>query len=144
MTSKQSTDKEHDLRKMRDSCLMAELHRKMRDPRLRHMSYTELLWAAAASPAPSFFITYDYAMRVWNLHCKGRLRLGDSVNSSKWTEIITRVSRLVEQRGVPPREAVSRVIAQPAPSYYLKPDSAAKAFRRLRHRRKTASETRDF
>lgn len=86
---------------------------------------------AAMSPAPAYYCTYDYALRMLRVLRHGRLQLRRDRRFELWTELNARVSRLMETRGVSLPEALANVLASgKASQYFIAPATATNLARR--------------
>lgn len=113
----------------RDLDFMAACRKVMANSGNRRLTCAYIAITAAASPAPSFYITFDYALRL--------LRRADSSLSStaaaRMAYIRARVDRLVASRGLSDSDALSHILAGPSPQgFYLTPQTAVRLFYRLR------------
>lgn len=85
----------------------------------------------ALSPAPAYYCTYDYALRVLRVLRHGRLTLRRDRRFELWTELNARVSRLMARRGVRLPEALANVLADGGASqFFISPATASTLARR--------------
>lgn len=86
---------------------------------------------AALSPAPAYYCTYDYALRVLRVLRHGRLTLRRDRRLELWTELNARASHLMEKRGVRLPEALANVLADGCASqFFISPATASTLARR--------------
>lgn len=86
---------------------------------------------AAMEPAPAYYCTYDYALRMLRVYRHGRLRLRRDRRFALWTELNAKVSRLMERRGVRLPDALADVLAGGrASQFFIAPATAASIARR--------------
>ncbi len=86
---------------------------------------------AAMQPAPTYYCTYEYALRMLRVYRHGRLRLRRDRRFALWTELNSRVSRLMERRHVSLPEALANVLADGhASQFFIAPATAASLARR--------------
>ena len=90
----------------------------------------QLASAAAASPAPSYYITYDYAMRKLNDPSDE-----NTPAAQRMADIRQRVEHLMQSRGLERRHALSLVLAGTSPKgFFLGESTAVRLFHRLRRK----------
>lgn len=102
---------------------------------------------AAASPAPSYYLTYDYARRMLSERRRGvrsvRNPMGISTSLLSGAQLTPMERRRVEISGkvrtlmarfpgLKEGEALTRVLAGPASSFFLAPESARRLYTQLR------------
>lgn len=86
---------------------------------------------AALSPAPAYYCTFDYALRMLRVLRHGRLTLRRDRRLELWTELNRRVSRLMESRSMTLPEALANVLsAGHASQFFIAPATAASLARR--------------
>lgn len=86
---------------------------------------------AALSPAPAYYCTYDYALRVLRVLRHGRLTLRRDRRFELWTELNARVTRLMERRGIRLPDALANVLADGGASqFFISPATASAIARR--------------
>lgn len=82
---------------------------------------------AALSPAPAYYCTYDYALRMLRVLRHGRLRLSRDRRYALWLELNARSERLMQSRGVNLPTALASVLADGhASQYFIAPTTALK------------------
>lgn len=87
---------------------------------------------AAMGPAPTYYCTYDYALRMLRVYRHGRLRLRRDRRFALWTELNAKVSRLMERRSIKLPDALANVLADGhASQFFISPSTAAKLARTL-------------
>lgn len=85
----------------------------------------------ALSPAPTYYCSYDYALRMLRVLRHGRLRLRRDRRLALWCELNTRATRLMESRGVSLSEALASVLADGhASQFFIAPATALSLLRR--------------
>lgn len=85
----------------------------------------------ALSPAPAYYCTYDYALRMLRVLRHGRLQLRRDRRFQLWTELNDRVNRLMETRSVSLPTALANVLADGGASqFFIAPATAASLTRR--------------
>lgn len=86
---------------------------------------------AALSPAPAYYCTFDYALRILRVLRHGRLTLRRDRRLELWTELNRRVIRLMESRSMTLPEALANVLsAGHASQFFISPATAATLARR--------------
>ncbi|MCM1355465.1 MAG: hypothetical protein NC212_03560 [Staphylococcus sp.] len=86
---------------------------------------------AALSPAPAYYCTFDYALRMLRVLRHGRLNLRRDRRLLLWTELNARASRIMEKRGVSLGEALASVLADGhASQFFISPSTASSIARR--------------
>lgn len=86
---------------------------------------------AAMSHAPAYYCTFDYALRMLRVLRHGRLRLRRDRRFAMWTELNTRVTRLMEKRGIRLPDALANVLSDGGASqFFISPATAASLVRR--------------
>lgn len=82
---------------------------------------------ASLSPAPTYYCTYDYALRMLRVLRHGRLRLRRDRRYALWTELDAKASRIMERRGVSLPVALASVLASGhASQFFISPSTALK------------------
>lgn len=80
---------------------------------------------AAMSHAPAYYCTFDYALRMLRVLRHGRLQLRRGRRFALWTELNTRVTRLMEKRGMRLADALANVLsAGGASQFFISPATA--------------------
>ncbi|MDE5734561.1 MAG: hypothetical protein K2H83_05390 [Duncaniella sp.] len=89
---------------------------------------------AAMSPAPCYYCTYEYALRMLRVLRHGRLPLRNDRRRAMFEEIDARVARLQELRpGTSLPTALAHVLAEGrASQYFISPATALSLAERLR------------
>lgn len=132
---------------LRDRDFLAACRRVLAGQRRTDLTAAEVARMAANSPAPSYYLTYEYARRMLSERRRGmitsRNTLGSDPSQSphhsgspierRREEIAGKVKTLMERTpGLKMGAALSRVLAGPASSFFLAPDTARKLFATLR------------
>lgn len=82
---------------------------------------------ASLSPAPTYYCTYDYALRMLRVLRHGRLRLRRDRRYALWTELDAKASRIMERRGVSLPVALASVLSSGhASQFFISPSTALK------------------
>lgn len=113
------------LKARRDRHFLECCRRILRDAK-EPLTAPQVAVMAAASPAPEFYIGYDWALRNIRHYRKGGY-CGKEGGSSRrmFADIIERVDRLMSRGSMSERRALARVLAEgQAPCFYLTPGSA--------------------
>lgn len=132
------------LKARRDRHFLECCRRILRDTR-EPLTAPQVAVMAAASPAPEFYVGYDWALRNIRLYRKGACCGKEGGNSRKmFAELSRRVDRLLSRSHMSERRALARVLADGnAPCFYLTPGSATVLYCRLlaerRHERARAA-----
>lgn len=71
----------------------------------------EIIERAIHSPAPYFYCTYEYALRMIRVLRHGRIRLRRDRRLRQWTELSARCLELEEKRGMSLANALTHVLA---------------------------------
>lgn len=132
------------LSRLRDKHFMDACRKLMSDPQSNFSSSRALTARAAMTPAPSFYLSFDYALRKIRLIRKGMCHPEPGIRGRKWTEIIDRMERIMERHGIDDSQALARVLESRAPQYYIEPRTALRLYFRIRHRRQTAEKYSQF
>ncbi|MCH5325719.1 MAG: hypothetical protein J1E29_00780 [Duncaniella sp.] len=103
-------------------------------PRGYTISRAEVARMAAESPAPCYYCTFTYALRMLRLLRHGRLRLRRDRRLALWMEINTKVDRLLALRpGTSLPTALANVLAEGnASQFFISPATALSLAERLR------------
>ena len=103
-------------------------------PRGREINLAEVAAEAAMTPAPHYYCTYTYALRMLRVLRHGRMPLRRDRRLELWTELNEKCSRLMERRGCNLPEALSNVLAsEGASQFFIAPSTALKLVQRLRN-----------
>lgn len=115
----------------RDRDFIAACRRYITASGKQPLTAAKIASAAAASPAPSYYITYDYAMRKLNEPTD----TADTPSAQRMADIRQRVERLMQSRGLEQRHALSLVLADTSPKgFFLSESTAVRLFHRLRRK----------
>lgn len=90
---------------------------------------------AAKSPAPCYYCTYEYALRMLRVLRHGRLELRRDRRRQLWEELNVKVSLLMARRRCRLPEALASVLAAGSASqFFISPATALRLVQRLRSR----------
>lgn len=82
--------------------------------------YERVLEDVGKSPATSYFVTYDYALRKTAQARRGELRGKDGTANGKWAELAQRADDESRRQKITRGEALSRVLSEgQASSFFL-------------------------
>ncbi len=85
----------------------------------------EVAARAAMMPAPHYYCTFEYALRMLRVLRHGRLKLRNDRRLAQWMEINSKVDRLMEKRGCSLIEALTHVLTfEPASRFFITPSTA--------------------
>ncbi len=104
------------------------------------LTAAEVAEIAAGSPAPSYYLSYDYARRMVSERRRGVRTVRNPMPASdsqpierRRDEIVRKVEALMARYpGLKERDAIARVLAGPASSFFIAPDTARRLFTHLR------------
>ncbi len=89
--------------------------------------------AAAKSPAPHYYCTFTYALRMLRVLRHGRIRLKRDRRLDMWEELDAKCSRYMERHGCRLPEALCNVLAsESASEFFIAPTTALRLVQRLR------------
>lgn len=81
--------------------------------------------AAALEPAPCYYCTFEYALRMLRVLRHGRLHLRNDRRLALWKELDVRATRLMERHGYRLDFALANVLAAGhASQFFISPDRA--------------------
>lgn len=81
--------------------------------------------AAALEPAPCYYCTFEYALRMLRVLRHGRLHLRNDRRLALWKELDARATRLMERHGYRLDFALANVLAAGhASQFFISPDRA--------------------
>lgn len=104
-------------------------------PSGKEINLADVAAKAAASPAPHYYCTYEYALRMLRVLRHGRLSLRRDRRRLLWEELNTKVSMLMARRGCRLTEALASVLAsETASQFFISPSTALRLVQRLRAR----------
>ncbi len=104
-------------------------------PSGKEINLADVAAKAAASPAPHYYCTYEYALRMLRVLRHGRLSLRRDRRRLLWEELNTKVSMLMARRGCRLPEALASVLAsETASQFFISPSTALRLVQRLRAR----------
>lgn len=86
---------------------------------------SEVAVQAALSPAPHYYCTFDYALRVLRVLRHGRLKLRNDRRLAQWMEINGKVDKLIAAKGYSLIQALTHVLSfDHASQFFMTPASA--------------------
>lgn len=96
---------------------------------------------AAAMPAPGYYVSFDYALRVLRyMRRSGFIPREGKGAGALWRELCSKVTALQQRHRIPDSEALSRVLADgKASSFFIRPATALRLYHRLKHTRSTTA-----
>lgn len=104
------------------------------DPR-EAIDLQDIAMRAAKSPAPRYYCTFDYALRMLRVLRHGRLKLRNDRRTRMWNEINTKVDGLMRKKGVSLIDALAHLLAvEPASEFFISPATAYHLVLQLRAR----------
>lgn len=99
------------------------------------INITRVAMKAATSPAPHYYCTYIYALRMLRVFRHGRLALKRDRRYALWSELNEKCSRYMERTGCLLPEALGYVLAgEPASQFFIAPSTALRLAQKLRGR----------
>ena len=102
-------------------------------PPHEEINLTRVAMMAAKSPAPHYYCTFTYALRMLRVLRHGRLGLKRDRRFELWTELNVKCTRYMERHGCKLPEALSNVLAsESASEYFIAPTTALRLAQRLR------------
>lgn len=121
----------------RDRDFLAACRRYIaRSPR-SDLSICEVTAAVAAEPAPSYYLTYEYALRIVN---ERNLAPGASTAAAvirRRRELLERFDAYMAQHpGADRRDAIVAILESRASSYFISPETARRIYSHSRRPRK--------
>lgn len=120
------------LKARRDRHFLERCRRILRETK-EPLTASQVAVMAADSPAPEFYVGYDWALRNIRLYRKGACCGKAGSHSMKlFADLTARVDRLMKRSPVSERDALAKVLAEGhAPCFYLTPGSAVVLYCRL-------------
>ena len=102
----------------------------------RPLTVAEVALAAAASPAPEFYVSFNYALRKLRiLRERGMDNIPEFGPTAAFRDLDRRVAKRMSRTGETDTEALSAVLAEgKAPCFYLRPGGAIYLYHVLRKR----------
>lgn len=89
------------------------------------VNVAEIAAKAAAMPAPHYYCTFDYALRMLRVLRHGRLKLRNDRRLAQWCEINAKVDALMTRRGCGIIEALTHVLTfEHASRFFITPSTA--------------------
>lgn len=102
-------------------------------PAGEEINLTRVAMLAAKSPAPHYYCTFTYALRMLRVLRHGRLGLKRDRRYDLWSELNGKCSRYMERHGCNLPEALGYVLAvESASEYFIAPTTALRLVQRLR------------
>lgn len=96
------------------------------------INLARLAYLAAMSPAPHYYCTYTYAMRMLRVLRHGRIPIRRDRRRAMWEEINDKCTRYMERRGCNLPMALANVLAtERASQFFIAPTTAHKLVQRL-------------
>lgn len=100
-----------------------------------HISLPEIAAKAAASPAPHYYCTFTYALRMLRLLRHGRLPLRNDRRRMMWEELNVKTAIVMARRGCRLPEALADVLASHSASrFFISSETALSLVYRLSSR----------
>ncbi|MDE6117622.1 MAG: hypothetical protein K2G33_08965 [Duncaniella sp.] len=89
------------------------------------INVAEVAAKAAEMPAPHYYCTFDYALRMLRVLRHGRLKLRNDRRLAQWREINEKVDVVMKRRGCRLIEALTHVLTfEPASRFFITPSTA--------------------
>lgn len=102
-------------------------------PAGREINITQVAMKAAMSPAPHYYCTYIYALRMLRVLRHGRMGLRRDRRYAMWSELNGKCSRYMERTGCRLPEALGYVLAgETASQFFIAPSTALRLAQKLR------------
>lgn len=99
----------------------SEIIRNARGP----ITLQEVALRAAMSPAPHYYCTYEYALRMLRVLRHNRLKLRNDRRLALWKELLGKVEGLMERGGYSMGESLSSVLSKgQASQFFISPSTA--------------------
>lgn len=109
----------------RDRHFLNVCRKIIRDHYPAKLTLREVAERAVMSPAPHYYCTFEYALRMLRVMRHGRLKLRNDRRLEMWKEINTKVEKLMRRQGYSLIDALSNVLAgEPASRFFITPDTA--------------------
>jgi len=97
------------------------------------INLTRVAVMASKSPAPHYYCTFTYALRMLRVLRHGRMALKRDRRLDMWTELNGKCTRYMARHGCNLPEALGYVLAsESASEYFIAPDTALRLVQRLR------------
>ncbi len=104
-------------------------------PAGEEINLTVVAELASSSPAPHYYCTFTYALRMLRLLRHGRLPLRNDRRRMLWEELNLKTAIVMARRGCRMPEALANVLAtQTASQFFIAPTTALRLVQRLRAR----------
>lgn len=102
-------------------------------PQGEEINLMRVAMTAAKSPAPHYYCTFTYALRMLRVLRHGRIRLKRDRRLDMWEELDTKCFRYMERNGCRLPEALCNVLAsESASEFFIAPTTALRLVQRLR------------
>lgn len=104
-------------------------------PPNEEINLTRVAMVASKSPAPHYYCTFTYALRMLRVLRHGRMALKRDRRLDLWVELNAKCSRYMQRHGCNLPEALGYVLAtESASEYFIAPTTALRLVQRLRSR----------
>ncbi len=116
---------------------MIAIRHAKRDLAGRQMTTLDVMRRAVMEPAPSYYVTFDTAVRAIGEVLRGNRAAGSQLRQLQWEEIAAKVRRIMgKEPKLKINEAVARVITcEPASRFFISPARALSIYHEeMRHR----------
>lgn len=122
-----------------------EVQRCLREQRL-YYKIQDVCHLAANSPAPQFYVDAMTALRQYSFYQQGRSSIRSIATRKMYAEIFARYENIVNTllasgQYVCKKEVMSRVLKQPAPSFYYEDGTALKMYYYILSKKKRLKRT---
>lgn len=117
----------HELIELRNRHLRGAIRREYENVKPgERADLATIAWRAASGPAPTYYCTYEYALRMLRVLRHGRLKLRRDRRLMLWLELNERTTALMERHGISLPDALARVLADGhASQFFISPSRAA-------------------
>ena len=126
-----------ELREQRDRDFMSAVARERKNPRNVGRGMRAIVAAAAAGPAPMYYVTYNHVMKELPGRNSMDVPVKDNTATARmWRELQRRVGQRMERYRDKKGEAVAMVLAEGgASSFFLSPSTAWVLYHKIKQRR---------
>lgn len=119
----------------RDTDFMKTCRKVMQESGKKQLTTRKITEIASKMPAPGYYVTFTYALRVIRSMNNKKLHTKTDFASKRWEELKLRVNALTKRHNISDTEALARVLAQGgATSFFISPTTALRLYQRLRKR----------
>lgn len=102
-------------------------------PAGEEINLTRVAMLAAKSPAPHYYCTFTYAMRMLRVLRHGKMKLRGGRRLNLWVELNGKCNRYMDRHGCNLPEALGYVLAtERASEFFIAPTTALRLVQRLR------------